>query len=77
MGTGRSHRVGRVLQHDGDGPRADGQAGPRAAPRAGARGVGARVRALAGLPRLLPVRGHRARQAPPGWYAVSSNFEEL
>lgn len=58
----RSCVVGRVLQHDGDGPRADGQAGPRASPGAAPRGVRAGVRALAGLPRHLRVLRLRAGQ---------------
>ena len=51
----RAHRVGRLLQHDGDEPRADLEAGPRAPPRAAPRRLGARVRALTGIPGRLRV----------------------
>lgn len=55
-----------LLQHHGDGPRADGQARPRAASGAAPRRIGARVRALAGLQGHLPFRRLSTGQASPG-----------
>lgn len=56
----------RLLQHDSDGPRADGQAGAGAAPVAAPRGLRAGVRALAGVPRRVPAGRLRAGQASAG-----------
>lgn len=60
------------LQHDGDVPRADGEAGARAAPEPGPHHQHPRVRALPGLPghvplcgdAAAPVQADRQRRAP-------------